>query len=275
MSNDINFGFNYDPVALSIINSFWEQPQYSVPENINDHSYYAPRFTPYNTHHNVSEPFYQPYSSYPYNYYGQPVYYQMPVQSAQLQQPCYTEIPLQQTSPSSESLYSVESHLESNTSLDTTIKIVDTPPAQVYTIEIPDNADSLPPVDEKVLQEVLDIIDITQTPPKPAETPEQPTPEPIKFSLELISEPAKPTSTPTTDDPNRKYQCIACDKFFLNRPGIRKHFRTKVHKKVVADKGIQDPVSEPQSWAIGDHKCFICGKTFAKYTDMIDHVVTH
>lgn len=292
MSNEVNYGFHYyDPIALSLINSFWEQPQYSAPE-IGHHNYYSPRFAPYNTAQRSYNQSYVP--SYEY-YYDQNAYYHpqfiQPAGPTIYPEPQVIEQPL--ISPitysepqitASESFYSVDSYtsnssnitnsnpefqnaqtsisesavsIDSHASNNTTITIVDTPSTELFKIEIPDSTENLVPIDDQVLKECLDIIDITaDTPPKP-------------------KQPSNPVVPDSTKEITRKYTCTACKKFFINRPGLRKHFRTKVHQKEVADKGIADPINDPTSWVLGEHKCFICGKAFAKYTDMIDHVVNH
>lgn len=286
MSAELNLGFNYDPIALSLINSFWEPPQYNVPD-VNQQSYYAPRYSPYTSSHKLSEPTYhhhynssqifqpceashQQYVAYPYNFIPQyPIYY--PVQSNFYQEAQYTENVQSKAvdwhSSNAESFCSVESHPDSQASLNTTITIVNTPLTEVCPIKISERKDEEMHVtiDEKALKEVLEIIDITS----PTTTPSKKAP--LKTSRKLA--PYKP---PNTEDETRKYICTACDKYFINRPGLRKHFKTQVHKNFVEERGIKDPVHDPTTWTIGgEHRCFVCKRAFAKYTDMIDHVVSH
>lgn len=73
----------------------------------------------------------------------------------------------------------------------------------------------------------------------------------------------------------KQYNCIACKKSFTSRPGVRKHFSTKKHKEIVAASGEPDPATMTETWTKGTYSCFVCGKSFAKYSNMIDHVITH
>lgn len=107
---------------------------------------------------------------------------------------------------------------------------------------------TLPCIDENELKDVLEFI-------------EKDLSQPMKMDLSKSME--------------KQYKCIACQKTFTSRPGIRKHFNTKRHKEVVAASGKPDPATMQETWTKGTYDCFVCAKSFSKYTNMIDHVVTH
>lgn len=106
----------------------------------------------------------------------------------------------------------------------------------------------LPTIDENELQDMLEFI-------------ERDLKQPVKLDLDKNIE--------------KQFKCVACQKTFTSRPGIRKHFHTKRHKEIVAKTGEPDPATMTETWTKETYDCFVCGKSFAKYANMIDHVVNH
>lgn len=92
------------------------------------------------------------------------------------------------------------------------------------------------------------------------------------------STPTKPISSAkrgNTKDNTRKYQCTACVKYFPTRFTLRNHFVTKVHKRVVKRKGVQDPAEDTSTWVNWSYRCAICGIGTNRLKSKIDHICYH
>lgn len=64
---------------------------------------------------------------------------------------------------------------------------------------------------------------------------------------------------------NYKYRCEHCEKLFRSRLGFRMHMNN--HAK--------EPISAESPKASRDHQCLVCGKSFAKKVNLVNHELTH
>lgn len=130
----------------------------------------------------------------------------------------------------------------------------------IDSIDIPsewlENIEELPTLDESSLFEALELIEK----------------EPITASATVSSTTLKKVVNP---DKRKDYCCIICDKYFLYGSGLKKHFRTKTHKKIVDEKLVQDPVNHPETWKVCKYFCFICGQGFPYENQVVHHIVNH
>lgn len=74
---------------------------------------------------------------------------------------------------------------------------------------------------------------------------------------------------------DKEVYCIACEKYYIDRTGLRRHFQTNLHKKCVKDSMILDPVGQPEAWVVLKYFCFICEEGFGKEIQLANHIIGH
>lgn len=242
MSSGLNFTLTcYDDVALSIINDFWDEPD-RFHDEINESR--ADRYNPYTT----EKPLELPDITYK-------------VVCTENGNDPFMLYPL---SPSSSTISADSSFMSSESCLSVLSSTVDS-------IEIPlewlESIEELPTLDENALFEALEMIErepVTST-----------TDHLVPSYNNHISKILKKNRNSSTPDKSKEFCCIACDKYFKFGSGLKKHFRTKTHRRVVEDKFIQDPATQPETWKVFKYFCFICSKGFAKEHQVVNHIQDH
>lgn len=225
----------YDDILYSMINNFWEYPEYNNEE--------------------ITYPSYDPYSCYYSGEESPPITYEF-VCAGTGNDP-FMFHPLSPTSSYGSGDNSSMSSEDCLSVLSSTADSVDIP------LEWLENIEELPALDEDMLFEALELIEN----------------EPLTVPTSNLYNIYIPTmgSFGNLEGPVKvkDYCCIACEKYFNCGSGLKKHFRTKTHKKMVDEKYMQDPVFQPETWKTFRYSCLICGRDFGKEEQVVDHITEH